>query len=140
LLFTLLLRESVTAHHFARLPFIFFSLVTMMVAVGIALEKVAPLPRTPCAQPAAGSDPAGQPSHLSFSPRQYDTDLKLASTSATLMRIVSKAENQAALARATPSSSATTNTTSTLTTASVSSFSAGGSSGASAGAIPFGDS
>ncbi len=40
LLFTLLLRQYVGGHHFARLPFVFFSLLTVAVAAEITIQQI----------------------------------------------------------------------------------------------------
>ncbi|HYM13649.1 MAG TPA: hypothetical protein VEU62_23115 [Bryobacterales bacterium] len=100
LLFTLLLREYVIAHHFARLPFVFFSLVTLLVAVELALERLAGRRSWGRLWPAARVVMALLfAARLSFSPRQYGPDPMVSATRRALYRIVDAPENRAALAR-----------------------------------------
>lgn len=100
LLYGLVLREYVATHVFARLLLIFFSLLTVLVAVEVMAQRFQRLKGWSRALPAARALVAVTLAvRAGLGTQQYETDPQVQSARHSLMRIVNKPENAAALER-----------------------------------------
>jgi hypothetical protein len=96
LLFALTLREYVAAHHFTRLPFIFFCLVTLLAGAGVVLDR---LLRSRARLLASIVVAAALAVPITGGKRRYEPDPLVASSRHSLMRIVADPQWAASLGR-----------------------------------------
>ncbi len=100
LMFTVLLREYVVSHHFTRLPFVFFCLITVAVAVAVVLERLPVLRERRLAATAVQAVVALLLAvRLAGGIREYRTDPAVQVTRQRLFGAVARAENRSTLAR-----------------------------------------
>ncbi len=101
LVFALILREYVGSHHFARIPLIFFCLVTLTAGADLAFQQLSASRNWPASRMTAAKvlSLGVLAALISLSPRRYHTDPLVKSSRDSLMRLVSDPAHRAALSR-----------------------------------------